>query len=176
MPEPETFKSRKEAHSWLVEQGYAVSIGKFYQDIKEKGFPVLNQDKSVSKYQVAVYGRDLEGKQAPDPSALSRSEYTQQKEKAEAEMAVMKAERMRREEDELWLHADKAWSVVAALIGELRDVTRRNLHDEQLAIVQASGGDPVRAPEVFEYVDQVVSRAFNQVAGDSLEINWEGDE
>jgi hypothetical protein len=174
--EPETFKSRKEAHSWLLEQGYSVSIGKFYQDIKEKGFPVLNPDKTVSKYQVAVYGKGLETQQQPDPSALSRSEYTQQKEKAEAEMAMMKAERMRREEDALWLHADKAWSVVAALIGDLRDVIRRQLHDEQVRIVQSAGGDPVRAPEVFEYVDQVVSRAFNQVAGSGMEIKWEGDE
>jgi len=174
--DPETFKNRKEAHSWLVEQGYKISVGKFYQDIKEKGFPVLNPDGSVSKYQVAVYGRDLEGKQAADPSALARSEYIHQKEKAEAEIATMKAERMRREEDEHWLHADTAWSVLAGLVGELRDVIRRNLHDEQLAIVQAAGGDPVRAPEVFEHVDQVISRAFNQISGSALEIKWEGED
>jgi hypothetical protein len=171
--EPETFKNRQEAHDWLLANGYQVSIGKFYQDIKRKGFPVINPDKTISKYQVAVYGKNLATDQQPDPSALSRSEYTQQKEKAEAEMAIMKAERMRREEDELWLHAEQAWSAIAGLVGSLRDVIRRHLHDEQVRIVQAAGGDPVRSPEVFEYVDQVIGRAFNEVAGAPLDIQWE---
>jgi len=174
--EAETFKSRKEAHDWLVENGYAVSVGKFYQDIKSKGFPVLNPDKSISKYQVAMYGKGLQTDQQPDPSALARSEYAHQKEKADAEIATMKAERMRREEDELWLHADKAWSVVAALFGELREVIRRDLHDAQITITTAAGGDINRAPEVFETADKVIDKAFNRVAGSSLEIRWEGEE
>lgn len=174
--ESETFKSRQEAHTWLIDQGYAVSVGKFYQDIKKKGFPVLNADKTVSKYQVAVYGKGLATEQQPDPSALSRSEHAHQKEKAEAEMAVMKAERMRREEDALWLHADQAWSVVAALIGDLRDVIRRQLHDAQVDITLAAGGDPSRAPEVYEHIDGVINKAFNEVAGTSLDIQWQGEE
>lgn len=174
--EAETFKNRKEAHRWLVANGYAVSVGKFYQDIDEKGFPVLNPDKSVSKYQVALYGKDLQTDQQPDPSALSRSEDAHRKEKADADIATMKAERMRREEDELWLHADKAWSVVAALIGELREVIRRDLHDAQLDVTAAAGGDINRAPEVFETMDKVIDKAFNRVAGSSLEIRWEGGE
>jgi hypothetical protein len=173
--EAETFRSRKEAHEWLIAQGYAVSIGKFYQDIKAKGFPVLNPDKSLSKYQVAVYGKGLETSQQPDPSALSRTESMHRKELAEAEIAEMKAERMRREEDANWLHADTAWSVVAALIGDLREVLRRKLHDAQVDITLASGGDAIRAPEVFERMDQVVSQAFNEVAGEGLDINWEGE-
>lgn len=174
--ESEYFKSRQEAHTWLVDQGYAVSVGKFYQDIKKKGFPVLNADKTVSKYQVAVYGKSLANDQQPDPSALARSEHLHQKEKAEAEMAVMKAERMRREEDALWLHADKAWSVIASLVGDLRDVVRRHLHDAQLDITLAAGGDISRAPEVYEHIDQVVSRAFNEVAGGSIDVQWEAED
>lgn len=176
MTKPETFKSRKEAHAWLIAQGYSVSVGKFYQDIKEKGFPLLNADKSVSKYQVAVYGKGLETKQQADPSALAKAEWIHQKEKAEAEMAVMKAERMRREEDDLWLHAVEAWSVVAALVGNLRDAVRRHLHDAQIDITKAAGGDIVRAPEVYEAVDQVISKAWNEVAGSELQITWESEE
>lgn len=171
--EPETFKNRKEAHEWLVAQGYAVSVGKFYQDIKEKGFPVLNADKTLSKYQVAVYGKGLETQQQPDPSALSRSDAAHRKETAEAQIAEMKAERMKREEDEQWLHAAKAWSVIAALVGNLRDGLRRHLHDAQVDITLAAGGDPVRAPEVYEHIDQVISRAFNEVAGTAIDVQWE---
>lgn len=174
--EPETFKNRQEAHDWLLANGYKVSSGKFYQDIKRKGFPVVNPDKTISKYQVAVYGKNLATDQQPDPSALGRLEYTQQKEKAEAEMAIMKAERMRREEDDLWLQAEQAWSALAGVIGNLRDVIRRHLHDEQVRIVLAGGGDPVRAPEVFELLDQVVNRAFTEVAGQEIDIQWESEE
>ena len=173
---PETFANRQEAYDWLIAQGYAVSVGKFYQDIKRKGFPALNPDKSVSKYQVAVYGKGLESKQQPDLTALSKTEDTHRKERAEADIAEMKAERMRREEDSYWLHADQAWSVVAALIGSLRDVVRRHLHDAQLEITKAAGGDISLAPEVFEAMDQVIGRAWNEVAGKEIDIAWRENE
>lgn len=171
-PESECFASRKEAYEWLVANGYAVSVGKFYQDIKQNGFPVLNSDKSVSKYQVRVYADSLLADQQPDPTALSRSENLHRKEKAEAEIAEMKAERMRREEDAYWLRAEDAWSVLAALIGNLREVIRRHLLDAQTEIAQAAGGDAGRAPEVFELADQIVSHAFNEVSGQKIEIEW----
>lgn len=175
-PEAEFFASRKEAHDWLVANGYAVSIGKFYQDIKKQGFPVVNQDKTVSKYQVRVYADSLVADQQPDPSALARSEHLHRREKAEADLAEMKAERMRREEDAYWLRAEDAWSALAGLIGELRDTIRRQLHDAQVALAQAAGGDVARAPELFEAIDQVVSRAYNDMAGRELNIQWGGED
>jgi len=173
----EYFKNRKEAHVWLEENGYQISIGKFYQDIAKTGFPALNGDKTVSKYQVAVYAKNLEGDNTPDVSALERSEYAHRKEKADAEMAEMKAEKMKREEDDLWLHADDAWSAVASVIGGLRDGIRRALHDAQVDIVQAAGGEVGRAPEVFEYIDhEVINKAFNEVAKKGIDVQWEGEE
>lgn len=172
----EYFKNRKEAHSWLEENGYKISIGKFYQDIKKLGFPVLNQDGSVSKYQVMVYGKNLEKDQAPDPSALERSEFAHRKEAADAQIAEMKAQRMQREEDAMWLHADQAWSAIASLIGSLRDAIRRELHSDQVGIVQAAGGNIARAPEVFEHIDQVVNSAFNKVAKKGIDVQWEDEQ
>ena len=170
--ESEYFRTRKEAHDWLKEQGFAVSRGKFYADIEQQGFPVLNADKSLSRYQVLVYANQLGATKQPDPSALSRSEFLHRKEKADAEIAEMKAERMRREEDAYWLSAEDAWSAIAALIGNLRDVIRRYLQDAQVDITTAGGGDAGRAPEVFELCDQVVGRAFNEVAGKEIEVEW----
>lgn len=174
-PTAEYFKNRKEAHNWLRAEGYKVSQGKFYQDIKANGFPVLNSDGSVSKYQVAVYGRGLEESQAADPSALDRSAYMHRKEKADAELAEMKAERMRREEDKNWLHAEDAWAVVAGLVGTLRDTIRRHLHAGQIEITLAAGGEATRAPEVFEHLETVVNKAFNEVAGQKISINFVKD-
>jgi hypothetical protein len=173
----EYFKNRKEAHNWLIDSNYQISIGKFYQDIEKTGFPALNADKTVSKYQVAVYAKNLEGDNTPDVSALERSEFAHRKEKADAEMAEMKSEKMKREEDDLWLHADDAWSAVASVIGGLRDGIRRALHDAQVDIVQAAGGEVGRAPEVFEYIDhEVINKAFNEVAKKGIDVQWEGEE
>lgn len=172
----EYFKNRKEAHTWLQEEGFKISIGKFYEDCKQKGFPVVSQDGTVSKYQVSVYGRALTSEQAPDPSALERSEWAHRKEKADAKVAEMKAEKMEREEDALWLHADDAWSAVAAVIGNLRDAIRRSVHTAQVDLVLAAGGDVNRAPELYEHLEQVVNGAFNDVAKKGIEVQWEGGE
>lgn len=173
---PEFFKNRKEAHRWLLANGYKVAQGKFYQDIDDKGFPILNSDKTVSKYQVAVYGKSLETPSTPNPEPLERHGYMHRKEKAEAEIAEMKATRMQREEDENWLHKDDAWAAVAGVMGSLKDCQQRHVHDAMVEITKAAGGDPARAPEVYECVVQIVNRAFNEIAGDSIDIQWEAGE
>ncbi len=175
-PIAEYFKNRKEAHNWLIAEGFKISIGKFYGDIEKKGFPVLNTDGTVSKYQVSVYGRSLEDKQASDPSALDRSEFIYRKDKSDAEIAEMKAERMRREEDQNWLHAEDAWAVVAGMVGTLRDTIRRHLHSGQIEITLAAGGDAARAPEVFEHLEGIVNKAFNEVAGRKISIKFLKDD
>ncbi len=172
--EAEYFSSRKEAWEWLLENGYKVSIGKFYQDIKRNGFPAITEDKKVSKYQVAVYGKSLVEENKVDISALERSESMHRKDMAEAEIAEIKARKMRREQDKLWLHSDDAWSVVAALVTALRDALRRAAHDGREELVEAAGGELLRAPELYEKLEEVViNRAFNEVVGVRLNIEWE---
>ena len=172
----EYFGNRKEAHQWLIDNGFKISQGKFYQDCKKNGFPYFNRDGRVSKYQVMEYGRGLQEERAPDLSALERSEHLHRKEKADAEIAEMKAERMRREEDGLWLHADVAWSALAVVVGNLRDTIRRSLHRAQVEIVLTAGGEIARAPEVYEQLEGVVNQAFNEAAKQGFEVRWEGDQ
>lgn len=173
--EPKFFANRKEALRWMQQQGYKIGQYKFYTDVAEKGFPVLTIDGRLSRYQVQVYAENLAARkqQAKTPAAISRSDDLARKERAEADMAEMKSERMRREESEYWLPAADAWSVIAGLMDELRRAIRQELHDSQLALVQAAGGDTVRSPELYEAADQAVSRAFNTVAGNGLDIQWE---
>lgn len=180
MSEPETFKNRKAAHDWLQDQGYQVSIGKFYTDIKrrENNAPALNPDQTLSRYQVALYGLRLGREQAPpDLQALAadRVDYAHAREKAEAEIAELKAGRMRREQDRDWLHADTAWAVVAGFIGSSRDVLRRHFHDAQHDLVAAAGGDPVRAPELYEACEQVIGRAYNDLARVGMDLRFAED-
>ncbi len=171
------FRTRKEAHEWLQANGFNVSQGKFYGDIKKNGFPVVNADKTVSKYQVSEYGRSLKAEKAPDLSALERSENLHRKEAAEAEMAEIKAQRMRREQDKQWLHRDDAWSVVATLVVSIRDALRRAAHDGKEELAEAAGGELLRAPGLYEKIDElVINRAFNEVVGVRLDIQWEKED
>ncbi len=171
------FRTRKEAHEWLQVNGFNVSQGKFYGDIKKNGFPVVNADKTVSKYQVSEYGRSLKAERAPNLSALERSEYLHRKEKAEAEMAEIKAEKMRRELSEEWMKKLEGWSAVSTLIISLRDALRRAAHDGKEELAGAAGGELLRAPELYEKIDElVINRAFNEVVGVRLDIEWEVEE
>lgn len=171
------FASRKDAWTWLHDSGYKVSRGKFYADIQDNGFPVLTDDGRVSRYQVQVYAENLKAakQKAKTPASIARSDHLSRKEKAEADLAEMKAERARREESEYWLPAADAWSAIAGLMGELRRAVRRGLHEAQNDLALAAGGDVIRAPELFEAADQVVGRAFNETAAGSLDILWEAE-
>lgn len=171
----EYFVNRKEAHVWLEENGFVVSSGKFYADCK-KGFPAVNPDKTVSKYQVAVYGQKLKKENTPDLSAVERSSDDHRKAKADANIAEMKDRRMQREEDDLWLHADVAWSAIAGLMGELRRAIRHYHNQESSAFVLAAGGEASRAPEVFEMMEAATDKAFNEVAGKKIEISFKDGE
>ncbi len=171
----ERFKSRKKALDWLQGQGHKVSQGKFYQDCKA-GFPYVAKDGSVSKYQVMVYAKGLDEQNTPDLSALDAKEFERRKAQADAEIAEIKAERMRREADSNWLHADEAWAAVAGLVGRLRDTIRHHLHTGQREVVYAAGGEQERSAEVFEVMDALVDKAFNEVAGDSIDITFVEEE
>ena len=171
----EKFKSRSEALKWLNDNGYKVSTGKFYQDCKA-GKLVVSDDGSISRYQVLMYGLALKETVAVDPEFLDKREYEHRKAKADAEMAEIKAERMRREADRQWLHADDAWAAVAWLVGRLRDAIRHQLHTGQRDVVFACGGDQERSAEAFELLDSLVDKAFNEVAGEKIEIEFMEDE
>jgi len=166
----ERFVNRKQALNWLNAQGYKISQGKFCQDCKS-GFPDIHRDGSVSKYQVMQYGQQLDISSrsiAPDQSREDEA----RKAKAEADMAEMKAERMRREEDLLWLHADHAWAALAGVVGALRDCLRHHFHQGQNEIIHIAGGDSGRNHEVFELCDEIVNRAFNEVAGGAVDVEF----
>jgi hypothetical protein len=164
-PEGERFANRKQGLNWLQAQGYKVSQGKFYQDCLA-GFPVLHRDGSVSRYQVMQYGQqlDLETRGAVQFSGGSDADDAR-KLKAQADQEEMKAERMRREEDAEWLNADAAWSAIAGLLGVLKDSLRHHFHAGQGELIHLAGGDQGRGPEVYEGCEEIMARAFNEVAG-----------
>jgi len=163
-PEGERFKNRLAALKWLNNQGYKIGQQTFYNHCAD-GFPVLHKDKTVSRFQVMQYAQQLDVERRGAVSPAGETDDDARKLKAQADQEEMKAEKMRREQDAEWLHADAAWSAVAALVGTIQDSLRHHLHTSQGQIIHAAGGDIARGPEVYECLEDVVSRAFNEVAG-----------
>lgn len=164
-PEGERFTNRKQALNWLQAQGYKVSQGKFYQDCIA-GFPTIQRDKTISRFQVMQYGQqlDLETRGAsPLFTGLDADEA--RKAKADADIKEMQADKMRREQDTDWLHADTAWAAVAGLLGVLKDSLRHHFHAGQSELIHLAGGDQARGPELYEGCEEIMARAFNEVAG-----------
>lgn len=164
-PEGERFANRKQALNWLQAQKYKVSQGKFYQDCNA-GFPVMHRDGSISRYQVMQYGQQLDVEtRGTAPVSGGREESDDRRAKAEAEIKEMEANKRRREEDTEWLHADAAWAAIAGLLGVLKDSLRHHFHAGQGELIHLAGGDPARGPEVYESCEEIMARAFNEVAG-----------
>lgn len=163
-PEGERFANRIQALNWLKAQGYKISQGKFYQDVKA-GFPVLQRGGTVSRYQVMQYGQQLDVEIRGVASVSGgREEHDDRRAKAEADIKEMEATKRRREEDAEWLHADAAWAAIAGLLGVLKDSLRHHFHAGQGELIHLAGGDPARGPEVYESCEEIMARAFNEVA------------
>jgi len=162
--EAERFINRKQGLNWLHAQGYKVSQGKFYQDC-QAGFPVLHRDGSISRYQVMQYGQQLD-LETRGTALISGGQDADEarKIKADADIKEMQANKMRREEDAEWLHADAAWMAIAGLLGVLKDSLRHHFHAGQGELIHLAGGDPARGPEVYESCEEIMARAFNEVA------------
>jgi hypothetical protein len=123
------------------------------------------------------YGQqlDLAARSEIMSTEIQSKEYAARKEKADAEIAEMKAERMRREENRYWLHAEEAWSDIAAVLIALRDSIRHHLYTGQREIVHHAAGNQDHSQEVFEATDALVSTAFNEISEQSLAVTFERD-
>lgn len=163
-PEGERFKTRAQAYKWLQAQGYKVSQGKFFADCLN-GFPLVHQDKSVSRYQVLQYAQQLGVERISGSGDDQRQADEDRKTKADADKAELQTEILRREQDREWLHADQAWAIIAALLGSLRDAIRHHVNRKQGELAHVAGGRQEMAGDLDAAVDAVIDEAFNEVCG-----------
>ena len=165
----QSYKTRAEAYRKFIQpQGLPVSQSKFYQDAEQ--LQLVKPDKSIDLASLLAYvkselkvdiatGQSLARRTATD----DREDNDNRKAKAEADLKEIQAEEARRKLDEKWLHQDEAWSALAALFGTLRDTLRHHVHQGAPELVHLAGGDPGRAPEVYEGAEAILSRSFNEI-------------
>lgn len=169
---PDRFRNRKEAVEWLQVQGYKISTGKFYQDIAAGKKITMALDGTVSKWDTYQYAtKELNIATGSATGGTLAGEQIR-KIRAEADMKELQFEIATRERDKHWLHADDAWATLAAVIGTLRDSIRHHLDSGKQRIVEASGGDHARASEVFECCEGIINQAFNEVAGQEINVEF----
>lgn len=162
-PVGERFKNRKAAWEWLQAEGYKVSRGKFYNDCAA-GYPAVDRDGSVSRFQVLDYGLKQGGPPvAPDLNAMDQSARKTALEIERLELSNAKLKIEARELDRGWMRAEDGWTAIAALLGTLLDNLQHHLYEAAPLVVHLAGGDPARAPEVYEAVNQAVARAMNEL-------------
>lgn len=158
---PERFKTRKEALLWLQDRGQ-ISTGKFYQDCAD-GKLTIHPDKTISRFEVMQYAEKIFGFTRQTAPAYDQAEKKSRLEMEKLEMEVQAQRLKNRKEDANWLNKEEAWAQMAAIIGTLRDSLRHQAHVSTPAIIHLAAGDAQRSPEVYEAIEELAARAFNEV-------------
>ena len=169
----EFFKNRKEAYQWLDAEGYPVGQSKFYQDCP--GVVPMNEDKTVSKFLVMQYGESLRRKTGGGDfsTSVEAAEADLRKKIADASAAEYRTSKLAREEDNLWLHADDAYAMLAGLVAAMRSAVRHQVYSHRRELVEIVKGDPDLADQLYQEIEGLIDDGFNEVAGKDLKGKFE---
>jgi hypothetical protein len=155
----DNFQHRQAAFNWLKENGHSISKGAFYGHFKDSRIS-LNSDGSVSRLDVKRYAQSL------DRSTLATPGYVVQKEGLEIRkltLAVEKAEKEARKDDDRWLYRDDAYAQMAALLGTLVDSIEHHFLVGINEIVDSVDGNLSLKEQGFMVCEEILGRARNEV-------------
>lgn len=160
----ERFERQKDALEWL--HGHFgrtfPSAGKFSMDCRD-GACVVQLDKSIRLKDLRSYAERLSFNKRAASASASLAERKEELEIRKRELEIDKLEREKRAEDERWMLKEDAWAQMAALVGTLRDALRHHFHLGQNHLMHLAGADPSRGPELYEGVEEIMARSFNEV-------------
>ena len=112
------------------------------------------------------YGQQLDvERKGSDPDNQKSDEADLRKRIAEAEIAERKNDREKRAMDSEWLYRADALVQMAAIMGKPRAALRRRFYTGYQEVIKKCNGDHTRGNEVYEYLDNMLRQAFNEVAG-----------
>lgn len=170
---PNQFNSRKAAHTYLIDRGYALPYRTFCDAVKRGDCRVENNGKTILLASLQDYiDRHLGGKPSDDTLLAKRKLET------ELEINLEKLKKLQldnRKEDDRWLDKERAYAEMAAIFGLLRDTLRHHFHLGQSRLVLQAGGDQSRGAELYDEVETILSTAFNEVASlNRVHVVFEG--
>lgn len=158
------FKTKGEAFAWYCQEGGQRAKSSFYANIPSEG-------KRVSRFAVSEMLRKERGESGRTTNLAARKEEL---EVERLEQQVKKGELENRKEDSKWVLKEEAEIETAALVGLLQDTLMHRIHLDQGKLLHAAGGDPARAAEFAQALEDVLAAGFNEVAaGKRFEVGIE---
>lgn len=175
MIKPEqSYKTRAQAYAKFIKaQGLAISERKFYNDCI--ALNMIQSDKSVLLADLVAY-MEAERKSAPtvvrtfaDVSMEQRkTEADTRRAEYEADIAGMKSEEIKRKLDRDWIERDKAEVTTAALMILLFNNISYQIQKSSPEMAIRLGLDLSRREEIEIYIEEAISRAFNEISASKL--------
>ena len=170
------FRDKKAAFAWYRAEGGALEYSAFAAKV------TAVQGRQIARLAVSEMLRKESRKRSKTPAA-SLAEFDTAHDEARYTKARADREEIRRDEelrelDADWIQKDAAHAQMAAIVGLLRDSLRHHAHRAAAALIHLAGGEPSRAPEVYEGIEEeVFARAFNEIAhAGRVEVMFEGGE
>lgn len=171
MPEfQQVYKTRAAAFDgFLSAQGLPVSRAKFYEDAKR--LRLVQPDKTVRLGDLLAYVKE-ELKVEP-LTGQSLEERDHAREKTALELRKLRAEveareRANRREDERWMEVVEHETQMAAFAGRLEEALQQAAALRLPDLVYRCGGDPGRASELAEGLDQLHAAALSDAVREQV--------
>lgn len=172
---PQQFKNRRSAHEFLLRRGHELPYTTFVDACKAGKCPVEADRKTILLSSLIGYIDNHLTKGARGTEALADEKARLEVE--ELRERVLKRQLENRREDDRWMLKDEAWAQMAALVGTLRDCLRHHFHLGQTRLTHLAGADPSRGPELYEGIEEILARAFNEmVASRRVDVMFDGEE
>jgi hypothetical protein len=153
----QVFKNRKEALTWLRNEGGSVSQGKFYQDCDE--FHLTQPDKTVLLCDLIAYMR-RELKTGPTGPAQDLGAEEHNREMRDLEKRKLRAdveakERANRKEDDRWMEVVAHETQLAAFAGQIEESLQQVTTIKLSELLFIAGGELSKAAEFAHALDRL---------------------
>jgi hypothetical protein len=163
-PTEPVFETRRAAFAWLKDQGYKISIGKFYQDCA-KGLCAVGQDGTIRESAVIAYALQ----QLPKVETEDGKLVPKQAEKLDEEIAHIRA---RRQNSEFDLEHKKGQYLprkdfgleLAARAGVLEQGLRNFIRTRMVDLISMCAGDPGKLPTLVDFFNQELDALLTEYA------------
>ena len=166
----QTYKNRADALRFVRDWGFTFSERKFYDDCVKEGM-IEPDGKSVNLCSLLAYLWGMYPPIATDSDQARMEQRAEEQAELDLEEKRLKVQKLRRSED----HVKTLESRVAdfekqqaALLLLTYDTIRHHINLASREIVHAAGAEIDRTAEIEERIEQIIDRAFNEIATSTL--------
>lgn len=163
MSAPQQFKTRRDAHAFLVKRGFQIPYSTFADACKAGKCAVEADRKTILLSSLIGY---IDAHLKPSgPAPVDLADRKARLEVEDLEQRVEKRKMENRKEDAAWMLRADHEEQVAAILGTAQEMVRQRFDLEGGKILHVAGGDAARLPELVSLLEETIDAAFNDLAG-----------